>query len=77
MDSAGNVYVAGFGSSNAFQIDPNGITEIIDASGDLVSLLGQGLGLAVDGSGNVYIGGFGSDNVFKIEFDEVCGNGIV
>ena len=35
MDSAGNVYVAGFVSKNVFKITPAGvITQIIDATGD-------------------------------------------
>ena len=35
VDGSGNVYVVGFSSRNAFQIDPNGtITEIIDITGD-------------------------------------------
>ena len=68
VDAAGNVYVAGNNSHNAFKITPTGvITEIIDATGD-----GTGNGLAgatdivVDGAGNVYVGGFSSNNAFKI-----------
>ena len=35
VDGAGNAYVAGFGSHNAFKITPVGdITEIIDVNGD-------------------------------------------
>ena len=35
VDGAGNVYVAGVNSENAFQIEPDGtITEIIDTTGD-------------------------------------------
>jgi cysteine-rich repeat protein len=57
-------------SSNAFQIDPNGvITQIIDSTGD-----GAGNGLsfplhsvAVDGFGNVYVTGSNSNNAFKID----------
>ena len=34
MDAAGNVYVAGFFTDNAFKITPNGaITQIIDDTG--------------------------------------------
>ena len=35
VDAAGNVYVTGFGSRNAFKITPAGvITQIIDTTGD-------------------------------------------
>jgi len=68
VDGAGNVYVAGRGSANAFKITPGGvITEIIDSTGD-----GGGntfdapTSIAVDGAGNVYVGGGFSDNAFKI-----------
>ncbi len=78
VDSAGTVYVAAIGSNNAFRIDPNGITEIIDSSGDTLNPLAQGFGLAVDGSGDVYVGGFNSDNVFKIEIElGFCGDGFL
>ena len=68
VDATGNVYVAGWGSHNAFRITPAGvITEIIDSSGD-----GAGNGLdqpfiiAVDATGDVYVTGFISDNAFRI-----------
>ncbi len=35
MDAAGNVYVVGYSSNNAFKITPGGvITQIIDSAGD-------------------------------------------
>ncbi len=68
VDAAGNVYVAGYGSDNVFQITPGGvITEIIDSTGDGT---GDGLvgpkGIAVDAAGNVYVAGSDSDNAFQI-----------
>ena len=68
VDGAGNVYVTGRFSDNAFKITPAGVvTEIIDATGDGG---GNGLnapyGIAVDGAGNVYVAGDGSSNAFKI-----------
>jgi len=68
-DSSGNVYVAGFDSSNAFQITPGGvITEIIDSTGDGAgNPLSLVFGIEIDSSGNVFVAGLGSDNVFKID----------
>jgi hypothetical protein len=67
---SGKVYVTGYTSSNAFQIDPDGtITEIIDATGD-----GSGNPLTnpqvitVDDSGDVYLTALNSHNAFRIEF---------
>ena len=67
VDGAGNVYVTGQFSDNAFQVTPSGgITEIIDSTGD-GALPNEGTyGIAVDGSGNVYVTGSASDNAFKI-----------
>jgi len=66
-DVAGNVYVTGFDSANAFKITPGGtITEIIDFTGDGVSGLGFPSGIAVDAAGNVYVTGSNSNNAFKI-----------
>ena len=66
VDSAGNVYVTGTLSANAFKITPGGvITEIIDATGDGGgNVLNSPNDVAVDGSGNVYVSGDGK--VFKI-----------
>ena len=68
VDAAGNAYVTGLSSSNAFKITPAGvITEIIDSTGD-----GAGNGLnypysiAVDAAGNAYVTGYTSGNAFKI-----------
>ena len=71
IDDAGNVYVTGVRSNNAFKITPDGvITEIIDRSGDgMGNTLDRPYGIAVDDSGNAYITGVGSDNAFKITPD--------
>ncbi len=68
VDGAGNVYVTGYDSDNAFRITPAGtITEIIDASGDGAgNPLDRPHGVAVDSAGNVYVTGVGSDNAFCI-----------
>ena len=68
VDGSGNVYVAGFSSSNAFKITPGGvITEIIDASGDGAgNTRGIAVDIAADGFGNVYLTGAVSNNAFKI-----------
>ena len=75
VDAAGNAYVAGFASSNAFKITPAGvITEIIDCTGDGTgnctdftgNFLNRPEGIAVDVAGNAYVAGFGTDNAFKI-----------
>jgi len=67
VDAAGNVYVTGTGSNNAFKITPGGtITEIIDGAGDGVNGLASTFGIAVDAAGNVYVAGIGSNNAFKI-----------
>jgi len=68
VDVAGNVYVAGNASENAFKITPGGvITEIIDSTGDGAgNTLDLARGIAVDGVGNVYVAGGGSNNAFKI-----------
>ena len=68
VDAAGNVYVAGRTSDNAFKITPGGvISEIIDATGDGVGhTLRFPAGIAVDNVGNVYVSGLASDNAFKI-----------
>ena len=59
MDSAGNVYVAGYISDNAFKITPGGVvTQIIDATGDGAGhTLDNPYDIAVDGAGNVYVTG--------------------
>jgi len=74
VDDAGNVYVVGRDSDNAFKITPAGvITEILDATGDGA---GRALDLPqdveVDGAGNVYVMGHLSANVFKIDSPGRC-----
>ena len=76
VDGAGNVYVAGWVSDNAFRITPAGtITEIIDASGDGAgNTLDGALSVAVDGAGRLYVTGEHSDNVLQITpFPILCG----
>ena len=68
VDAAGNAYVVGSSTDNAFKITPAGvITKIIFRTGDGA---GNGLdvpfGIAVDAAGNVYVTGWFSDNAFKI-----------
>ncbi len=73
VDAAGNVYVTGQTSDNAFKIAPDGtVTLIIDASGDGAGHMLDGpSGIAVDADGNVYVSGFNSDNAFFIRPDGV------
>jgi len=68
VDAAGNVYVPGSNSNNAFKITPGGIiTEIIDFTGDGVNNLLVPIGIAVDAAGNVYVTGAATNNAFKLE----------
>ncbi len=71
LDAAGNIYVSGFESDNAFRITPGGaITAIIDAAGDgLGNVLNGTRGVATDAFGNVYVTGQFSDNAFRIAPD--------
>ncbi len=68
IDDAGNVYVTGGFTHNAFKITPEGtVTEIIDASGDgRGNNLDTPVAIAVDYAGNVYVAGIHSNNVFRI-----------
>jgi sugar lactone lactonase YvrE len=68
IDGAGNLYVVGMKSHNAFRVSPDGqVTQIIDGSGD-----GRGnrfvspRSIAVDPAGNVFVAGEKSDTVFRI-----------
>jgi hypothetical protein len=72
VDGAGNVYLVGGASNNAFKITPAGvITRIIDSTGDGAgNVLSFPLDVAVDTAGNVYVGGNTSHNVFKIAPDK-------
>jgi hypothetical protein len=81
VDLAGNVYVSGYDSDNAFKISPDGvITEIIDKEGDggggWPSDLWYALDVAVHPLGTAYVIGAESDNVFRITPDgvilEIC-----
>ena len=73
-DVAGNVYVAGTTSNNAFKITPGGtITEIIDSTGDGVNGLLGTAGITVDAAGNVYVTGDLSANAFLIGTPIGCG----
>ena len=70
VDGAGNVYVAGDISDNAFKIEPDGtITKIIDQDGDGTNLFDAPIGVAVDGAGNVYVTAQNTHNAFKITPD--------
>ncbi len=70
VEGAGNVYVAGRGSDNAFKITPDGtVVEIIDASGDgppAIHDLVSPWAVAVDAKRNVYLTGGLSNNAFRI-----------
>lgn len=67
-DASGNVYVAGRGSNNVFQITSGGVvTELANSTGDGAgNALGQPAATAVDGSGNVYAPGRSTANAFRI-----------
>ena len=67
VDAAGNAYLTGQFSHNAFKITPAGVvTEIIDSHGDGANPLTTPFGIAVDAAGNAYVAGGDSDNAFKI-----------
>ena len=68
VDAAGNVYIAGSDSNNAYKITPAGVvTEIITGAGDGAgNVLEYPYGIAVDLAGNVYVTGLSSNNAFKI-----------
>ncbi len=68
VDAAGNAYVSGTLSDNAFRITAAGaITRIIGSAGDGAgNTLDGASGIAVDTMANVYVSAIGSDNVFKI-----------
>jgi len=68
VDAAGNLYVTGPNSDNAFMITPDGVaTEIIDRTGDgRGNELNEPRRIAVDAESNVYVTGRSSDNAFKI-----------
>jgi hypothetical protein len=70
LDRAGNIYVIGTLSDNAFKITPGGmITEIIDATGDGGgNILNGAWGIAADLLSNIYVTGVVSSNAFKIDF---------
>lgn len=67
-DAAGNVYLAGVQSDNAFEIAPGGVvTEIIDATGDgSGNTLNGPAGVAVDAAGNVFVAAVNTNNAFRI-----------
>lgn len=70
-DGAGNAYVAGFFSDNAFKITPlGGISAIIDSTGDgKGNALVHAAGIEADDTGSVFVTGLDSDNLFKIAPD--------
>ena len=68
MDAAGNAYVTGQLSNNAFKITPAGAsprssTRPATGAGNILS---EAAGIAVDGAGSAYVTGQLSDNAFKI-----------
>jgi hypothetical protein len=66
-DAAGNLYVTGFESDNAFKVTPGGtITQIIDSTSDGTHTLNGPTSVAVDGAGNAFVSGALSHNVFQI-----------
>ena len=69
-DAAGNVYIPGNFSHNAFKVSITGdITLLIDSTGDGTSPMLAPVGIAVDGLGNAYVAGSDTHNVFRIEPD--------
>jgi hypothetical protein len=69
-DAAGNLYVTGFFSENAFKVTPGGtVTQIIDSTGDGTHALVGPTNVAVDGAGNAFVSGALSNNVFQITPD--------
>jgi sugar lactone lactonase YvrE len=71
VDSLGRVYVTGHASDNVFRIDPGPtptITQILDASGDMVNSLDGPWGLALSPlTSELFVSGFWSNNVFRIQ----------
>jgi len=66
-DAAGNLFLVGNQSDNAFRVEPDGdIVEIIDSTGDGVAALGTPYGISVVPSGSVFVAGYNTDNVFEI-----------
>ena len=67
VDSAGNAYVAGYGSSTVFRVQPDGTTELIlDHSGDGLRPLVSPYDMVVDSADNVYVAAFDSHAVFRV-----------
>ncbi len=67
-DAAGNAYVTGADSSDAYKIPPVGTpVKIINSLGDKQGhFLESAEGVAIDAAGNVYVTGVDSGNAFKI-----------
>ena len=70
-DAAGNAYVAGANTNNAFRISPDGTVQmILDGAGDRGGqILRKPQGTATDPHGNVYVLGSRSRNVFRVSRD--------
>ena len=69
VDSSGNVYVTGSGTTNnAFKVSPasDTVIEIIDMEGDGINMLTSPLGITADDDGNVYVAAKDSNNVFSV-----------
>ncbi|MGB0714995.1 MAG: SMP-30/gluconolactonase/LRE family protein, partial [Phycisphaerae bacterium] len=70
VDSSGNVFASGNGTSRVFKITPEGaISTVIDATGDGQAALARTSGLAVAKDGTLYVTGYTNDNVFRVEPD--------
>ena len=71
VDAAGNVFVEGTLSDNAFRIGADGaITLIIDASGDGAGQAFEGpWGIATDPVGDVFLSSYLNSKVFKVDLE--------
>lgn len=71
IDAAGNAYVAGANTNNAFRISPDGTVQmVLDGAGDGGGqILRKPQGTATDPHGNVYVLGSRSRNVFRVSLD--------
>ncbi len=67
VDPAGVVYLACFGSNNAFKITGGVNTQLIGPNGDGAgNTLKQPVGIAIDGAGTTYVANGFFDTIFKI-----------
>lgn len=79
VDSAGNLYIGGYGDMRVRKITPAGVVSTLAGNGATAFANGQGTaatfyypaGMAVDGAGNVYVGDEGHQRIRKITPDGV------